>query len=116
MSSSNTLLNGKKALIIGGSSGAFETRYLLLVLFNLICSINTGIGRAVAAASLAHGTSVVIASSTQSKVDDAVELLRKGIQPNSNVTLSGQSVNITDFATLTTFLSKEAPFDHLVSG
>ncbi|KAG8744272.1 hypothetical protein FRC10_010435 [Ceratobasidium sp. 414] len=92
MSSSNTLLNGQKILIIGGSSG---------------------IGRSVAAAALSNGASVVIASSTQSKVDAAVERLKKGIEGKQNVTVSGHSFNIKDFAALTGFLTKEAPFDHL---
>ncbi|KAG9118886.1 hypothetical protein FRC07_006385 [Ceratobasidium sp. 392] len=93
MSSSNTLLNGKKVLIIGGSSG---------------------IGRGVAGASLANGALVVIASSTRSKVDAAVELLKKGIDGKDGVTVSGESFNIKDFPALTGFLSKHAPFDHLV--
>ncbi|KAG9092054.1 hypothetical protein FS749_016027 [Ceratobasidium sp. UAMH 11750] len=93
MSSSNTLLNGKKVLVIGGSSG---------------------IGRGVAAAALSNGASVVIASSTQSKVDAAVELLKKGIEGKQDVTVSGQSFDITNFPALTGFLTKEAPFDHLV--
>ncbi|KAG9126845.1 hypothetical protein FRC07_001746 [Ceratobasidium sp. 392] len=97
MSSSNTLLNGKKVLIIGGSSGTF------------FC-----IGRSVAAACLSNGAFAVIASSTQSKVDAAVELLKKGIDGNNNVTIPGETFNIKDFAALTGFLTKHAPFDHLV--
>ncbi|KAG8698283.1 hypothetical protein FRC09_007318 [Ceratobasidium sp. 395] len=94
MSTSNTLLNGKKVLVIGGSSG---------------------IGRGVAAAALSNGASVVISSSTKSKVDTAVELLREGISGTDGVTVSGESFDIKDFAALTGFLSKQAPFDHLVS-
>ncbi|QRV80624.1 Enoyl-(Acyl carrier protein) reductase [Ceratobasidium sp. AG-Ba] len=93
MSSSNTLLKGKKVVIIGGSSG---------------------IGRGIAAAALSNGASVVIASSNQSKVDAAVELLKKGATKDG-ATVSGEAVNITDFAALSKFLKKEAPFDHFVS-
>ncbi|KAG8678386.1 fusarubin cluster-dehydrogenase, partial [Ceratobasidium sp. 395] len=59
MASSNTLLHGKKVLIIGGSSG---------------------IGFGVAAAALANGASVVIASSSQPKVGAAVERLQKNTE------------------------------------
>ncbi|KAG8715961.1 hypothetical protein FRC09_016157 [Ceratobasidium sp. 395] len=93
MSSSNTLLNDKKVLIIGGSSG---------------------IGHGVAVAALDNGASVVIASSTQSKVDAAVERLKKGIDGKEGLTVSGESFNIKDFPALTGFLTKHAPFDHLV--
>ncbi|KAG8706393.1 hypothetical protein FRC08_001104 [Ceratobasidium sp. 394] len=95
MSTSNTLLNGKKVLVIGGSSG---------------------IGRSdVAAAALSNSASVVIASSTQSKVDAAVELLKKSIKGKQDVTVSGYPFDIADFVTLTRFLTKEAPFDHLTN-
>ncbi|KAG9118885.1 hypothetical protein FRC07_006384, partial [Ceratobasidium sp. 392] len=93
MSSSNTLLNDKKVLIIGGSSG---------------------IGYGVAAAALANRASVVIASSTKSKVDAAAERLKKGIDGKDGVTVSGESLDIKDFAALKEFLTKHAPFDHLV--
>ncbi|QRV78660.1 Enoyl-(Acyl carrier protein) reductase [Ceratobasidium sp. AG-Ba] len=93
MSSTLTLLNGKKILIIGGSSG---------------------IGRAVAAASLALGASVVIASSRKPKVDAAIELLKKDIEGKAGVAVSGQVVDVRDFKSVTEFLTKEAPFDHLV--
>lgn len=81
----------------------------------LIYTTNTGIGRSVAAALLSNGASVVISSSTQSKVDAAVELLTKGVESGSNVTVSGHSFDIKDFTALTGFLTQEAPFDHLVS-
>ncbi|QRV95199.1 Enoyl-(Acyl carrier protein) reductase [Ceratobasidium sp. AG-Ba] len=93
MSNSNTLLKGKKVVIIGGSSG---------------------IGRGVAAAVLSNGASVVIASPDQPQVDAAVELLKKGATTDG-VTISGQFVDITNFEALTKFLKKEAPFDHFVS-
>ncbi|QRV78659.1 Enoyl-(Acyl carrier protein) reductase [Ceratobasidium sp. AG-Ba] len=93
MASTLTLLNGKKILIIGGSSG---------------------IGRAVAAASLAYGASVVVASSRQPKVHAAVDLLKKEVEGKPGVAVSGQVVDVRDFKSLTEFLTKEAPFDHLV--
>ncbi|KAG8698282.1 hypothetical protein FRC09_007317, partial [Ceratobasidium sp. 395] len=93
MATSNTLLNGKKVLVIGGSSG---------------------IGRAVAAATLSNGASVVISSSRQPKVDAAVELLKKDTSGTEGVTVSGESFDIKDFAALTGFLTKHAPFDHLI--
>ncbi|QRW07581.1 Enoyl-(Acyl carrier protein) reductase [Ceratobasidium sp. AG-Ba] len=93
MSYTLTVLKDKKILIIGGSSG---------------------IGRAVAAASLAYGASVVIASSRQPKVNAAVELLKKDIQGEAGANVSGQVVDIKDFKSLTEFLTSEAPFDHLV--
>ncbi|KAG8792846.1 fusarubin cluster-dehydrogenase [Ceratobasidium sp. 428] len=71
MASSNTLLHGKKVLIIGGSSG---------------------IGFGVAAATIAHGASPVIASSSQSKVDAAVERLKKTIEGKEGVTVSGEAL------------------------
>ncbi|QRV95191.1 Enoyl-(Acyl carrier protein) reductase [Ceratobasidium sp. AG-Ba] len=93
MSNSSTLLNGKKVIVIGGSSG---------------------MGRAVAAAALSNGASVVIASSSQAKVEKALELLKTGISNKDNVTATGQALSITDFTALAKFLTKEAPFDHFV--
>ena len=56
---------------------------------------------------------MVVASSSQAKVDGAVERLKKG---NDNAKVTGQAVDITNFELLTGFLTKEAPFDHVVSG
>ncbi|KAG8744347.1 hypothetical protein FRC10_010327 [Ceratobasidium sp. 414] len=92
MSSSNTLLHGKKVLIIGGSSG---------------------IGRGVAVASLSNGASVVIASSSEARVKTAVETLKQGIQKDG-VTVTGQAFDMRDTPALTKFLSENGPFDHLV--
>ncbi|KAG8713580.1 hypothetical protein FRC08_013085 [Ceratobasidium sp. 394] len=92
MSSSITLLHGKKVLIIGGSSG---------------------IGRGVAAASLSNGASVVIASSSEAKVKAAVEALKQGIQKDG-VTVTGQAFDMRDTPALTKFLSDNGPFDHLI--
>jgi NAD(P)-dependent dehydrogenase (short-subunit alcohol dehydrogenase family) len=69
----------------------------------------------VAAAALAHGASVVISSSSQERVDAAVERLKQGIPGASNVSVKGQAFDIKDSTTLKTFLSQEGPFDHLVS-
>ncbi|CAE7174617.1 unnamed protein product, partial [Rhizoctonia solani] len=89
MSNSANLLQGKKVLIIGGSSG---------------------IGRSVAAAALANGASVVIASSSQERVDIAIE----GLKQAPNASVKGASFDIQDFNALKDFLTQEAPFDHLV--
>ncbi|CAE6512993.1 unnamed protein product [Rhizoctonia solani] len=75
MSNSTELLRGHKIIIIGGSSG---------------------IGRSVAAAALAHGASVVIASSSSDKVKSAVAWL----QQESKGT--------------TSFLDQHGSFNHLV--
>ncbi|CAE6475632.1 unnamed protein product [Rhizoctonia solani] len=88
MSNSANLLRGKKVLVIGGSSG---------------------IGRSVAAAALSNGASIVIASSSQERVDLAVEQLKQV----SNTSVKGESFDIQDFNALKSFLSREGPFDHL---
>ncbi|KAG8679661.1 hypothetical protein FRC11_003446 [Ceratobasidium sp. 423] len=93
MSNSTNLLKGKKVIVLGGSSG---------------------IGRSVAAATLAHGASVVIASSSQEKVNIALDRLKQGVPSQSNVTIAGRAVDLKDFAALKEFLTKEGPFDHLV--
>ncbi|KAL5633888.1 hypothetical protein ACGC1H_005917 [Rhizoctonia solani] len=93
MSNSTDLLKGKKVIVIGGSSG---------------------IGRSVAAATLAHGASVVIASSSQEKVNAALDRLKQGVSSQSNVYISGQALDLKEFAALKAFLTKEGPFDHPV--
>jgi len=94
MSSSNTLLHGKKVLIIGGSSG---------------------IGRGVAVASLSNGASVAIASSNEAKVNAAVELLKKNIENTGGAqTVTGQAFDMRDSPALKKFLSDNGPFDHLI--
>ncbi|QRV75794.1 Enoyl-(Acyl carrier protein) reductase [Ceratobasidium sp. AG-Ba] len=92
MRSSNTLLKGKKVLVIG-------------------------IGRSVAAAALSNGASVVIGSSSKTKVDTAIDLLKKETETvgNEGVTVSGEAFDMNDFAALKKFLIKEAPFDHFVT-
>ncbi|KAG9087641.1 hypothetical protein FRC07_012771 [Ceratobasidium sp. 392] len=92
MSSSSTLLDGKKVLIIGGSSG---------------------IGQGVAMASISNGASVVIASSSEAKVKAAVKALKQGVQ-KEGITVTGQAFDMRDSPALTKFLSDNGPFDHLV--
>ncbi|CAE6504635.1 unnamed protein product [Rhizoctonia solani] len=90
--SSTELLRGQKVVVIGGSSG---------------------VGRSIAAAALAHGASVVIASSSPDKVNAAVELLKEGSKGEAGTFVKGQAFDIKDSAALTAFLSQEGPFDHL---
>ncbi|KAG8682019.1 hypothetical protein FRC11_000360 [Ceratobasidium sp. 423] len=90
--SSTELLRGQKVIVIGGSSG---------------------VGRSIAIAALAHGASVVIASSTPEKVNAAVKLLREGSKDRTGTSVKGQVFDIKDSAALTAFLSQEGPFDHL---
>lgn len=90
MSNSTELLRGHKVIIIGGSSG---------------------IGRLVAAASLAHGASVVIASSSS----DRVKSTMAGIQQESKGdSVEGQALDIRDYPALKSFLDQHGPFNHLV--
>ncbi|GAB1522810.1 hypothetical protein RhiTH_005934 [Rhizoctonia solani] len=93
MSKSTELLKSKKMIIVGGSSG---------------------LGRSLAAAVLAHGASVVIASSSQEKVNAALEKLKQEVPPAPNATITGQAVDLKDFTALKEFLSNEGPFDHFV--
>ncbi|CAE6430890.1 unnamed protein product [Rhizoctonia solani] len=93
MSKSTELLKSKKVIIVGGSSG---------------------LGRSLAAAVLAHGASVVIASSSQEKVNAALEKLKQEVSPAPNATITGQAVDLKNFTALREFLSNEGPFDHFV--
>ncbi|KAF8727209.1 Enoyl-(Acyl carrier protein) reductase, partial [Rhizoctonia solani] len=72
------------------------------------------LGRSLAAAVLAHGASVVIASSSQEKVNAALEKLKQEVPPAPNATITGQAVDLKDFTALKEFLSNEGPFDHFV--
>ncbi|QRW20955.1 short chain dehydrogenase [Rhizoctonia solani] len=83
MSKSTELLKSKKMIIVGGSSG---------------------LGRSLAAAVLAHGASVVIASSSQEKVNAALEKLKQEVPPAPNATITGQAVDLKDFTALKEFL------------
>lgn len=114
MSSSNALLRGKKVVVIGGSSGRRIYLFLHPSLV-IIYLITTGIGFSVAAAALSNDALVVVASSSQARVDAAVEKLKKEIEGKDNAVVSGQAFDVKDYAALTGFLTKEAPFDHLVS-
>ncbi|EUC54067.1 enoyl-(acyl carrier) reductase [Rhizoctonia solani AG-3 Rhs1AP] len=89
--SSTEILRGKKVIVIGGSSG---------------------VGRSIAIAALAHGASVVIASSSSDKVNAAVELLKESSK-EPGVSVRGHAFDIEDSAALTSFLTQEGPFDHL---
>ncbi|KDQ15026.1 hypothetical protein BOTBODRAFT_32033 [Botryobasidium botryosum FD-172 SS1] len=89
MSNSPELLKGKKVVVVGGSSG---------------------IGFAVAAATLAHGATVVISSSSETRVADAV----KRLGGDANKLVSGIAVDVRDDAKLCAFLDDVGPFDHLV--
>ncbi|KDQ15027.1 hypothetical protein BOTBODRAFT_300827 [Botryobasidium botryosum FD-172 SS1] len=89
MGSSLEFLKGKKVVIVGGSSG---------------------IGLAVAAASLSYGATVVIASSSEEKVNSAVKQLGGG---DGNL-VSGFTVDAGDELKLFAFFDKVGVFDHLV--
>ncbi|KAH7337952.1 hypothetical protein B0J17DRAFT_706424 [Rhizoctonia solani] len=93
MSYTTGLLCAKKAIVLGGSSG---------------------VGRAVASAALAHGTSVVICSSSQERVNTAVERLSKGIEGIEGLSVKGRAFDIKDTDSLKALLTEESPFDHLV--
>ncbi|CAE6535557.1 unnamed protein product [Rhizoctonia solani] len=93
MSYTTGLLYAKKAIILGGSSG---------------------VGRAVAAAALAHGTSVVICSSSQERVNAAVAKLGKGIEGIDGLSIKGRAFDIKNTVALKSLLTEEGPFDHLV--
>jgi len=86
---STEILKRKKIVIVGGSSG---------------------IGFAVAVASLAHGATVVISSSSETRVADAVA--RLGGEAGKPV--SGTAVDVRDEEKLFAFLDGVGVFDHLV--
>jgi NAD(P)-dependent dehydrogenase (short-subunit alcohol dehydrogenase family) len=77
-------LNGKRIVVLGGSSG---------------------IGLATARAGAREGASVVIGSSQQARVDEAVATL-----PGAE----GHAVNLTDAAAVEAFFARIGAFDHLV--
>ena len=78
-------LDGKRVVIIGGSSG---------------------VGFAVAQCAIADGARVVIGSSSVSRVEDAVK--RLGAQAQ------GAPANVKESESLTAFFQASGPFDHLV--
>jgi NAD(P)-dependent dehydrogenase (short-subunit alcohol dehydrogenase family) len=77
-------LNGKRIVVLGGSSG---------------------IGLATAQAALREGASVIIASSQQARVDQALDTL-----PGA----AGHAVDLTDAAAVQAFFARIGAFDHLV--
>ncbi len=77
-------LNGKRIVVLGGSSG---------------------IGLATAQAAVRERASVVIASSRQARVDEALATL-----PGAE----GHAVDLTDAAAVEGFFKRIGPFDHLV--
>jgi NAD(P)-dependent dehydrogenase (short-subunit alcohol dehydrogenase family) len=77
-------LNGKRIVVLGGSSG---------------------IGLATAQAAAKEGASVVIVSSRQTRVDEAVATV-----PGAE----GYAVNLTDTAAVEAFFARIGAFDHLV--
>ncbi|KAK4166875.1 hypothetical protein QBC43DRAFT_349640 [Cladorrhinum sp. PSN259] len=96
-----TKLAGKRILVIGGSSG---------------------IGFGVADAAIQHGAaSVIISSSSSSKIDKALERLRPSVAPRSNTQLLGLPCNLGSQDTLTaeveklfSLAAKDGKLDHVV--
>ena len=78
-------LNGNRIVILGGSSG---------------------IGLAVAQAAAAEGARLVIASSSQVRVDEALSQLPPGAE--------GRVLNLADGSAVEAFFEGAGPFDHLV--
>ena len=83
--SANTLA-GKRVVVLGGTSG---------------------IGFATAVAALAAGAQVVVASSQQARVAEAVQQLGSGAE--------GHTLDLTNEAQVRAFFAKVGAFDHLVS-
>ncbi|KAG9098525.1 hypothetical protein FRC06_006285 [Ceratobasidium sp. 370] len=113
MSSSSTLLHGKKMIVTEGSSGTFLVpvpSFAELTDFRL----TTGMGRAVAAASLSNGVSVIISSSSEVKIKAAVELLSHGLHAPDGPLVTGYAVDITNSSSLAKFLGDMGPVDHLL--
>lgn len=77
--------DGKRVVILGGSSG---------------------IGLATALAAAKNGASVVIASSRQARVDDALATLPSGT--------AGHALDLADEPSVKAFFAGLGPFDHLV--
>jgi NAD(P)-dependent dehydrogenase (short-subunit alcohol dehydrogenase family) len=78
-------LNDKRIVILGGTSG---------------------IGLAVAQAAAAQGARLVVASSAQARVDEALAALPAGAE--------GRALDLLDGAAIQGFFSEIGPFDHLV--
>ena len=95
-----TLIN-KRILIIGGSSG-----------------IGYGVAKA---ALLSRASHVIIASSSQERVNNALVRLKEEVASTSierdlpaNGTLTGEVVNATDSASVKAFMERIGEVDHLV--
>lgn len=84
MSESSTSLAGKCVVVIGGASG---------------------VGLAVAAAALREGARVVVASSQETNVQEAVARLGAGA--------TGSAVDVSDEAAVAAFFERQGAFDHL---
>lgn len=88
-------LKGQRVLIVGGSSG---------------------LGFAAAEASIENGASVLISSSSQQKVDKAVERLQQAY-PSAKDRVSGYACNLSDQAGLeknvVDLLEKAGTLDHI---
>jgi NAD(P)-dependent dehydrogenase (short-subunit alcohol dehydrogenase family) len=78
-------LEGKRVVVLGGSSG---------------------IGLGVAKAAAKEGAKLVIGSSRKPKVDEALSMLPKGAE--------GHVIDLSDAAAIETFFGKLGAFDHLV--
>ena len=74
--------------------------------------MSLGIGKSVAAAALAHGASVIISSSSQTRVEAAIASLQSSV-PGSVV--SGTAFNVRDAEAIRSFLTAQGKFDHFVS-
>nr|CDI56839.1 conserved hypothetcial protein [Melanopsichium pennsylvanicum 4] len=97
-SKTSALLQGKKVVVIGGSSG---------------------IGFSAASAFIEEGATVIIGSSSQSRVDSAIQRLSDpNIQYNADPSrISGHTVNLKGSnaeTSLKEFFSKVGTFDHLI--
>lgn len=78
-------LNGKRVILLGGTSG---------------------FGLATALAAAAEGAEIIVVSSRQQRVDEALALLPAGSH--------GYAVNLTDEQQITTLFKQVGEFDHLV--
>lgn len=90
-----TKLAGKRVLLIGGSSGSTS----LLTCSTSPTDDSVGIGYCVAEACLENGCEVIISSSNQSRIDEAIGRLLKSY-PSRKVNLSGFACSLNDETTL----------------
>jgi len=74
---------------------------------------SSGIGFSVAQSSLEHGARLIISSSSQSKVDDALARLLK-VNPAFEGKLSGLTIDAREPKSIEAFWDKVGKFDHLV--